>query len=207
MSTVVLVDKNIYSYDDFMKNTSFEMLHLSLVGLDSYTESKILIKINDAGFNECLAIAIQLAIIGYGKKSFGKVVLDDKEIDIQKFFKEKNILYNTKENDKLKNDDLTPRRLIRFFRYHVQKYIIDNNCESYLYKKYCYEKKQELKKWIFPGVEHIFSDDIQNKNEIIIALFKTYNCLDRKYDINVTEKIKRVLIAQGIDITIFEEQI
>merc|ERR1711862_546175 len=110
---------------------------LELLKSDAYNESKIQESIEKAGKEECITIAIQLAVVGYGNKNFGSYKFNGEERDMIQFFERNNIKWNLKMGEKLSEDQLTPSRLIRFCRYYIESYIKKTGNCSYLYKKYC----------------------------------------------------------------------
>ena len=187
-------------FDNFLVENEINVEDILLITSDSYDEEKISKKIRDININICFAISLQLSIIGYGNKTFGYVTYKNEKIDIIKFFDENKILYKSKFNDKLNPDDLTPRRLIRFFRYKINNYIKNKNVTSYLYKKYCYEKNDVLKLHIHPGVEHLLLPTDDNSDYIIKNLIKTYKNLDESNKTNVCDRLIRVLISRGFKI-------
>jgi len=174
---------------------------------DTYNESMVWAKIQKTGLVEHFyAIAIQLSVIGYGnkdrvKKEFGTVTVNGNSFDIMEFFAKNNVVVTSKLNDKLEHDTLTPRRIIRFFRYCVNDYLMKNNsAQSYLYKKYCPHKNETMRTMIFPGVEHMLDVNDENSKDIVKVLLVTYTNLDNLNNSNVCNRIKRVLVARGYDI-------
>ena len=184
-------------FDDFIKDYDIDDNDILTTITDTYDEEKISQKIKKIGVPVCCAIALQLSIVGFGNKTFGSVTYKSKKIDIQEFFDSNKILYKSKFNDKLESDDVTPRRLIRFFRYQIHEYIKNKNIPSYLYKKYCYEKNEILKYNIYPGIEYIINPEDENSKEIIENLRKSYLELDKSKEINVSERLNRILITRG----------
>jgi hypothetical protein len=176
---------------------------ISLVTTDSYDEEKIKESILKVGIEKCIAVSIQLSIIGYGQKTYGKFNYQNKECDIISFFKENNIKTNSTLGTKLKESDLTPGRIIRFCRFYIQKFIEKTGKQSYLYKKYCLIKdKEEYRQKIFRGCEYLL---IPGKDEEIVqGLVKTYIELDSRLNTNITERIKRVLLAKGFTNTFLD---
>lgn len=159
--------------------------------IDNYDEKKIFDKILKHKNKELLCYsAIQMSIIGIGNKNYGKFIYKNKEHEILDIFKDSNILYNIGMNMKLNDDDITPRRLIRLFRHQIHNYIKENKTYSYLWRKYCKVEGYETK--IFPGAEHMC------KKEDVKILIETYENLDRKLNINICDRIKRVLIARNL---------
>ena len=106
------------------------------------------------------------------------------------------IKFDGRLNDKLKPGDLTPRRLIRFYRFAVKEYLIKNpNVQSYLFKKYSPIKGANERIVIFPGFEHLAEKG--DDDEAVNVLVRTYHRLDTKLRTNVRERIIRVLTARG----------
>jgi len=138
----------------------------------------------------CGAIAIQLAIVGYGNKKFGDVKISDKLINIQDFFNLHGINTKSELGTKLTPNILTPRRLIRIYRYSIEEFLINNpNIQSYLYKKYCYEKTEENRKFVFPGFENMAVPTIDDIKAA--TLLKVYKNVDEKKKTNISEKNKK----------------
>lgn len=171
---------------------------ISLVLTETYNEYSLKETINKIGKEICCTIAIQLAIVGYGNKNFGKVKFNDEEIDIALFCKKNGIKSDLIVNTKLKPEDLTPRRLIRFFRYSINDYIKGNKeCQSYLFKKYCLDKDDNSRTFIFPGYEHMADPNVDLDK--VKKLLETYDFLDYKLGTHVKDRIVRVLIARGFN--------
>jgi hypothetical protein len=169
---------------------------ISLVTTDSYNEEKVKESILNVGIEKCIAVSIQLSIVGYGQKTYGKFNYQNKEYDILTFFKENDIKINSTLGTKLKESDLTPGRIIRFCRFYIQKFIKKTGKQSYLYKKYCLIKNnEEYKLKIFRGCEYLLVPG--EDEEIVQGVVKTYFELDSRLNTNTTERIKRVLLAKG----------
>jgi len=187
---------NKSDFDNFAHG-SIDVKLVKLSSTDTYDESAVSKTIEQIGIGICSAIALQLGIVGLGKKTYGKCFYQDKEVDIKQFFDTKNVKYTSTLGTNLAPGDLTPRRLIRFFRFFIQDYIQNTGRFSYLFKKYCPNKELANASFIFPGFEHIAEPE-KHKNEVIL-LIKTYKILDERQvqKINITERIIRVLLAKG----------
>jgi len=176
---------------------------INLVSTDSYEEEKIKESIFRVGIEKCISVAIQLAIVGYGQKTYGKFCYQGKETEIISFFNENEIKIHSKLGTKLKESDLTPGRIIRFCRFYIQKFIEKTGKQSYLYKKYCLDKiKEEYKTRIFRGCEYLLMPG--EDEEIVIGVVKTYLELDSRLNTNITNRIKRVLLAKGFTNTFLD---
>jgi len=111
-----------------------------LVQTETYNEYELAKSIDATDKKICGAIAIQLAIVGYGNKTYGTVIVDGIIVDITKFFKKYNIRIDTEFGSKLTPKDITPRRLIRFYRFAIDDYVKSNiNINTYLFKKILFE--------------------------------------------------------------------
>jgi len=92
---------------------------------DTYHEEKILK--NYASLDEKSQIliykaALQVAIVGYGNKNYGFIRVDEKNImTLVDLFEKYKIKYLEKLNAKYNDSDLSVRRLLRLFRYQIQK--------------------------------------------------------------------------------------
>jgi hypothetical protein len=187
---------NSLDFDNFYPIENNDLYEkISLVVTDSYNEEEVSKSIKRIGFNICAAVAIQLSIVGYGQKTYGKFCFEGKEKDIHDFFRENNVKINSTLGTKLEESDLTPGRLIRFFRFYIQKFIEKTGKESYLYKKYCLEKKDNYRTKIFRGCEYLLTPG--EDEEIVIGLMKTYFELDRRIEKNISDRVKRILLGKG----------
>jgi len=187
------------SYDGKIKEIDLKLM--KLVSADTYDERMVQESVLKIGYESCCGIALQLAIIGFGQKSYNKCLIKDKEIDIKSFFDLNKISYQSKLNDKIDPGALTPRRLIRFFRFHIGIYLETNkSSSSYLFRKYCPVVNDETRSYIYPGYEH----QVETKNlDNARMLYYTYLRLDEKLGTKISERIKRVLLARGFSLEFF----
>jgi len=169
-----------------------------LVQTETYNEYELLKSVEQIGKDICGAIAIQLAIVGYGNKNYGSIIINNESVDIYTFFKKNKIRTDVEFGSKLTPKDVTPRRLIRLFRYAISDYINDNkNIQSYLFKKYCLNKNQITRSFIYPGFEHIANP--ATDYDKIKDLLQTYEYLDSRLNTKVKDRIVRVLVARGFN--------
>jgi len=164
---------------------------------DTYHEDKILKRYLSYNQNDQLIIykcALQLAIIGYGKKNYGFIRIDDKTVlDLKDAFAKYNIKFMEGISSKFNDDDLSARRLIRLFRNQINKFIIDNNKPSYLWMKYADKSKLEFMPICFPGGEHMVES-----HDGAVFLLDTYGNLDNIQGTKFRQRLRRVFIARGI---------
>jgi len=143
-----------------------------------------------------LCCAIQIAIVGTGNKNYGSVKFNNKEHTLQSIFEKLGIKYKNLQDSKLKEDELTPRRLVRVFRYQVKDFIEKRGKSSYLWRKYCTNADREKYKYeVYPGAEHCCD------TEIGLVLYETYKNLDEKIGTKFTERIKRIFQARDLNIS------
>jgi len=166
---------------------------------DSYHEEKLLRKYLGYAKDDQILIykaTVQMAIIGFGNKNYGFIRIDDKNVmNLKDIFNKLRIKFLEKLNEKYNDDDLSARRLLRLFRYQIQKFIIENNRPSYLWQKYA-DRSEENKKYMsicFPGGEHMVE-----KQDEAIFLLNTYGNLDLALGTKFRARLKRVYIARKI---------
>jgi len=179
------------------KIVDFEMNINDLGTTDTYHEEKILQKLQKYSKASQILLckcAIQMAIVGYGRKNYGFIRLDDKNIiTLEKIFQENNIKFMEKQNAKYDDDDLSARRLLRLFRYQIQKFIMRTGRPSYLWLKYADKQNKNFMIICFPGAEHL----IEDRNEAIFLL-KTYENLDKQQNTQFGLRLQRVFVARGL---------
>jgi hypothetical protein len=166
-----------------------------LISSDNYNESKLLERYNSYNETDRILLykaAIQLSIIGYGQKNYGAIRIDDNNvINLVDIFKKLKIKFNENINAKYEEDEFSVRRLFRFFRYQIQKFIVDNNRPSYLWLKYS-DKDIKFVHICFPGAEHFV------EKEEALYLLNTYKNLDFTMKTKFVDRLKRVYIARGL---------
>jgi hypothetical protein len=187
------------NYKDIIDNIKYDDFELGQT--DTYNEMEIKKTIDDKHDVYLLAcMAIQMSVVGIGKKSFGIITYQDDKVDLKKYFDDNAIVYDSILGSKLESYQLTPRRIIRYFRYIIEDYLKRNvSVYTYLYKKYCPIKDIKYRECIFNGFEHIA---IPGKDDDKInVLIKTYKVLDNRNipPTNITERIIRVLVARGFN--------
>jgi len=190
---------NQYLAEDQLVNSvpPFDILPNELGSTDSYHEEKILQKVLSYKKNEIellLKSAIQIAVIGAGGKNLGFVYDKDKTaIDLKQLYTGLKVKYGLAQNSKLEEDDLTPRRLVRLFRYQIRNFIIKTQRCSYLWVKYADKSNQKYMGICFPGSEHLI-----NTKEEASFLYNTYNILDKQLGTRFELRLQRVFIARNI---------
>jgi hypothetical protein len=169
--------------------------NFSPMSQDSYNEELIAIKVNnldEATKPKLCQAAINMAVVGFGNKRYGSYRVGDTIVDIKQLFDENTILYKNPPNALLKEDDLTPQRLCRFFRYQIKDYIKLNKVQSYLFRKY---SNHDVRFFdiAFRGSEYL--DDLTEEQRL--WLIEMYTNLDHMLNTNILDRIKRVFQAKA----------
>jgi hypothetical protein len=168
---------------------------LTLVSTESYNEELIAQKIKSFGpeARDLLFDAtLNNSIIGYGQKNFGVVKIEDKFIEIHDIYKKYGVLMNNPEGATLAEDELTPNRLMRFFRYDIRDWIKKNNTASFLWRKYS-RKDPAMMHICFRGAEYL--DDLTP--EQADYLIETVMNMDRTLGSNIIDRVLRSFDARG----------
>jgi hypothetical protein len=190
--------KQYYDTIELSKLIPFIDINANELGsTDTYNEEKLLKKYHSLEKEGQILVykaAIQLAIVGYGNKSYGFIRKDDKNIImLEEIFKKYNVKYNEKINIKYGDDDLSVRRIIRLFRAHVQKFINDKKRPSYLWLKYANKQNVNYMSICFPGGEHLVE-----KEEEALFFLDVYEKLDLSLGTKFRKRLQRVFIARNI---------
>jgi len=174
-----------------------EMTINDLGSTDTYHEEKILKKylsLDKDGQILLYKAAVQLSIIGYGRKNYGFIRIDDKtQINLTDIFQKYGVKFNETQNIKYDDFELSARRLLRLFRYQIQKFIVENNRPSYLWFIYADKSNVNMVSICFPGGEHL----IETQEEGLFLL-STYGKLDVAQGTKFRQRLQRVFIARGI---------
>ena len=185
-----LTKKEFEETGKFFDNISID----DLISNSSYNETELLEKFNQYDDDMKIKLAkcaVHIAIIGAGGKSFGKIRHEDEILEIEEILSEAEIKYFSDINAKYNPNDLTARRLVRLFRYLIQKYLEEKNISSYLWSKYSTREKK-FTSICFPGAEHL----IETK-ENAVYLIQTYEKLDEARGTRFVERVKNVFLARG----------
>jgi len=173
---------------------------LTLVPNESYNEELIAEKIKSFGpeARDLLFDAtLSNSIIGYGQRNFGVMKIEDKFLEINELYKKYGILFNNPRNANLNEDDLTPNRLMRFFRYDIRDWIQKNNTPSFLWRKYS-RKDPAMMSICFRGAEYMEDLTPQQADYLIEAHIN----MDRALGRNMVDRVIRTFDARGQEYTI-----
>jgi len=184
-------------YFERSEETGFDDLvdtDIELVQTSSYNEDVLQQKIEDSGFKrELFACAVQLAVVGWGRGSYGEVTVNGVKKDLTDIFDEADVYYNNDAGTQLESFDLTPKRLVRMFRFQIKRWLEIKNLQSFLLRKYGVGKGPEFNPYIFPGAEHLIVEKLHAK-----VLLECYGELDRSQGSHFTERIKTVFRTRNV---------
>ena len=169
--------------------------HVTLTSTDSYSDAEVHKFIQDTGDPlVCFAMALNLAIVGYGQNNLGHVVINGSEIDIRsKFLSLGGKIVSA--SARLRERDITPGRLTRFFRYHIRQFLEENeNIVPFLSSKY--GKDPEFRSTCFRGAEYL-DMTLEQADHLLMAA----DSLGRQQNFNLVDKVLRVYKARGTPYT------
>lgn len=188
------------SYFSNSEETGFDDLvdlDIEIVQSSSYNEEDLKARIENSEMKkELFACAVQLALVGWGRKNYGDVNISGTKRDLTEIFDETGVLYSNEAGTNLKPNDLTPKRLVRVFRFQIQKYIDKRGSKSFLLRKYGHNNTAEFNKYIFPGSEHL----ITNKRHAV-ALLDCYTSLDKIQGTHFVDRVKTVFRTRNVEFT------
>jgi hypothetical protein len=166
-----------------------------LIVTDNYNEEKLLNKLKTYGDNIQILFkcTLQIAIVGYGRKNYGNVRVNDQITPVSEIFTRFHIHHNKGINTTYNEDELSARRLLRLFRYQIRDYINKHKRTSYLWNKYANKEKIEFYSICFPGGEHLVET-----NEEAAFFYEVYGNLDVRMNTKFVERLTRIFMAKGI---------
>jgi len=169
--------------------------NFSTMSQDSYNEEMIAAKVQKLKSPpELLMASINMAIVGYGNQKYGNYRLGDDVVNLTKIFVSYNIKYNNPKASLLKEDDLTPQRLCRFFRHSIRRHILQTKSQTYLFRKYT-DRNPDFAHICFRGAEYLEDLTIDQASFLLNA---TTN-LDLRLGTNISERVVRVFEAKGTE--------
>ncbi|KAI8874135.1 hypothetical protein GQ42DRAFT_159999 [Ramicandelaber brevisporus] len=169
---------------------------LQTIPTDDYSDEEVWKAISKTGLvRELLCCAIQMAVVGTGNKTYGTFVLDSKTHEVQDVFRKAGVHTDLIRFARVQPDILTPKRLMRFFRLHISKYIEKNaEIEPYLWRKYT-KMSPAARHTTFPGAEFLITDRHQ-----VDELLEAYKNLDAAQNTNFSVKAKRAFAARKVQV-------
>ncbi|KAI8874133.1 hypothetical protein GQ42DRAFT_159998 [Ramicandelaber brevisporus] len=166
---------------------------LAIIG-DNYSDEDVWKSVSKTGLvRELYAVAIQMAVVGAGNKSRNTFVLDSKSHNVQDVLRKAGVQTKPTMITTLDPGALTPRRIVRLFRFHISSYLEKNKeIEPYLWRKYT-KKLPEARHTTFIGAEFLVTDRHQ-----VDELLDAYKNLDAAMGTNISARIKRKLVARNV---------
>eukprot|EP01101_Sappina_pedata_P010904 TRINITY_DN6_c0_g1_i1.p2 TRINITY_DN6_c0_g1~~TRINITY_DN6_c0_g1_i1.p2 ORF type:complete len:184 (-),score=13.53 TRINITY_DN6_c0_g1_i1:24-575(-) len=164
---------------------------ISVVSTDSYDEQQIHDAIHANDINECFAVALQFALVGMGKQTYGSVVIDGETKKVADLCAKNHVLTGNGVDAKLNPSDLTIRRLARYFRFHIRDYVENEEAVSFLYRKYSNGVGQP--QFTFPCAEYMVEE---GQTE---GILESYAALDKERNTNFLMRVKVILRTRHID--------
>lgn len=181
--------------EELVKVCKFDFSKFEPISTDTYDESAILASIKTKNLEELFACALQFAIVGCGNKNFGEVKLNGQSHRVLDLLVKNGVNVKTMKNSKLLPEELTIKRLTRFFRFHISAYIKKTGSISFLCRKYLSNDSPE---YVFPGAEYMLEGTQCDK------LLSAYTNLDAELGTNFVEKIKLIFRARKVIWTLSE---
>jgi len=175
-------------------SSQVKLLSLKIISTDTYSDEEVWLSIQNTGKTELLLCsAIQMAVVGFGNKTYGSFEYKGIKYEVNELFKDTNVKMNLTLKDKVDANCLTPRRIQRLFRKQIFEFLINNeNIKPYLWRKYS-SRDIKYRTTTFPNAESLITDP-----DAIKYLYSTYKEVDKKNETNICERIKRVFEARGL---------
>jgi hypothetical protein len=174
---------------DLEPNFTFNYAEFQPISSDTYDESEIYKAVSSQNCEQLFACALQFAIVGTGNSSFGKVKIAGQEVSIEHLMKQNNVKFYLPINSKLEPGELTLRRLARFFRFHISKYIKTTGTHSFLYSKYAESGYPE---YTFPCSEYLVTT---GQEEGIVS---AYQALDQSLGTRFYTRTSQILKSRKV---------
>jgi hypothetical protein len=170
------------NYDDF-----------KVLSTDSYSDTEMWKAIESKGDAKMLLYcAIQTAITGIDDQTYGEFEYNGNKINVKDVYKKYGVLDDLGlSNRRIGPDELTPRRLQRFFRVQIKDFIENNKeIKPYLWRKYS-KMDPQYRSITFPGAESLVTRKDQAQ-----YLLETYHNLDTTMGTSISQRIKRALLSR-----------
>jgi len=156
-----------------------------------YDENQLVEKIKENDVDELCIVSLQLAVHGFGNREYGQVTINNVVKKVTDIFDENNVQYNNNSGMQLEADVMTPKRLVRVFRYQISEYLkLNPEIETFLFRKYATEGESW---YIFPGSEYLVEE-----LEHVDNLLQTYENMDDRLGTDFVKKIKNILVSRKV---------
>jgi hypothetical protein len=174
---------------DIVPDFSFDFEAFTPISTDTYDESEVSKSILSHNVEHLFACALQFAIIGTGNNSYGRIKINGFEYNVESLLKENGVKMRLSINSKLEPGDLTLKRLARFFRFHISKYIKITGTYSFLYLKYANQGHPE---YTFPCAEYLITKGQEQ------GLLSAYQALDQSSETRFFTRILQILRTRKV---------
>jgi len=178
-------------FTDKQEDIELDFTRFETISKATYSDSAVWDEIKKSDVNKMFACSVQLAVVGYGNKELGEVMFDGTEMTVREYLESEGVNCELLSGATLPENVLTPRRLIRAFRFHIQEYLHLQDIQSYLYKKYNSEASDPS--YIFPGAEYLITDS-EDASELLTA----YENLDNRNHTHVRDRAIQVFKSRNI---------
>ena len=185
------------SADELDKAIGEVSYDIEFVKTDSIDENAIIESIGE-NTQIMFCIAAQIAIVGIGGRNYNTFKYDGEELDLVVQMDKYGIKHSNTRDTALEPGDITPRRLCRVYRTHINKLLkTQKDISSYLWRKYT-DHESSFRDVCFPGAEHLIESK-HFKDMLIDAYTELDSSLDKAgKSSGLTERIERVFLARGI---------
>jgi hypothetical protein len=134
--------------------------------------------------------ATQLALVGWARGAYGSVELEDGIEEVTDVFDRLGVRYDNEAGTGLELNELTPKRLVRFFRHEISAFIKKERVPSFLSRKYSCRADREFDHCIFPCAEYM-----ELSEGASVALLSAYHKMDARLKTGFEERAERVISA------------
>jgi hypothetical protein len=134
--------------------------------------------------------ATQLALVGWARGAYGNVELEDGIEEVTDVFDRLGVRYDNEAGTGLELNELTPKRLVRFFRHEISAFIKKERVPSFLSRKYSCRADREFDHCIFPCAEYM-----ELSEGASVALLSAYHKMDARLKTGFEERAERVISA------------
>jgi hypothetical protein len=165
---------------------------IKLISNKTYNESLLVEKILQKNTTELKACAYQLAVHGWGGKKLGKVEINGEVHEVKDLLEKNDVIISSVRDMALGEGDLTLKRLLRVFRFHIRDYLKETGQVSFIVKKYGnpgYKNAHML----FPTAEYLVSEE-EDINELKLVYLR----MDSRIGSSFIESLETVLKARTL---------
>jgi hypothetical protein len=175
-----------FGLDDIGSKVSFRLQSTA-----SYSDVEMKKAVEETGEVDTLfRTATQLALVGWARGVYGCVELDSGVEEVTDVFDRLGVRYDNEPGVSLELAELTPKRIVRFFRHEISAFIKKERIPSFLSRKYSRRADREFDHFIFPCAEYMDLDEGAST-----ALIFAYQKMDARLKTGFAERADRVIMA------------